>query len=186
MLQLGRSKITNCQLVSGDAQYLPFTSRCVKLAISNLMYQWVTDKYTAFREVSRILKNDGVFIFATLVNPSLWQLQKTWQQFDNHDHILKFHEINFYQQLIQDSGFETINCETGEYICYFNNYMDLMKHFKQSGTSIPKSKGAGLSKRGTLIKVNDYYRNTFASNGLIPLSYHYAIFTLRKKTNDEN
>ena len=57
---------SNLLPVQGDATYIPVQDKCVDLVFCNQMLPWVENLIHLFSEIERILKPNGVFIFATL------------------------------------------------------------------------------------------------------------------------
>ena len=51
--------------VCADALRLPFAEASADIVFSSLMLQWCDDLLIAFREVRRVLKPGGLFIFST-------------------------------------------------------------------------------------------------------------------------
>ena len=123
MLKHGKN-IRHNNAICGDATALPFADASIECIISNLMVQWVTDKYTLFKEMSRILKPQGQIIFTTLIKPSLWQLQHIWQNIDTHPHTLIFDEFDEYKIACSKNNLSIINSEIFTYNLYFDSYID--------------------------------------------------------------
>ncbi len=76
--------------VCGDAQCLPLGPACVDLVFSNLMLHWARDVNQVLAEVRRVLRPEGLFIFATLGAGTLSELHQAWQKADRFSHVLDF------------------------------------------------------------------------------------------------
>jgi malonyl-CoA O-methyltransferase len=188
MLKAGRShdnlfklcpKIKKNIAINGNATHLPFKDNSIPLIISNLMLQWPEDKQSVLKEIYRTLTFDGTVIFTSLINPSLWQLQKVWNNLDNKSHTLEFLSANYYMQLCQSSGLNITTLNTWEHIEYFNSCNELLHHFKYTGTSMPKAQSRGLGGKQNIAKLEDEYSKFKTENGL-PLNYNYILIVAKK------
>jgi malonyl-CoA O-methyltransferase len=54
-----------------DARRLPLADHSVDVVFSNLLLPWVADRAGVFSEISRVLRQDGLFLFSTLGPDSL-------------------------------------------------------------------------------------------------------------------
>lgn len=57
--------------VQADAAQLPLADHSVDLVFSNLLLPWIKDRGPIFAEVARVLRKEGLFVFATLGPDSL-------------------------------------------------------------------------------------------------------------------
>lgn len=168
--------------VNGDATKLPFANDSFDLVISNLMLQWISDKTLVLQEIKRVLKDDGVFICTTLVENSLWQLENAWKHLDNHQHIIDFTSQKDYLNLMDNVRLEIISVENWQHTMYFDEIYQLLKHFKLTGTSMPKSlRSKGLGGCGYLTKLGDIYPR---HNHQLPLSYNNLLLVVKKRSVD--
>jgi malonyl-CoA O-methyltransferase len=174
-LSMLKESIQQNLLVAGDASYLPFADNSFNYIVSNLMLQWVQNKNKVFTEISRILKPNGKLIMTMLTKPSLWQIEKVWQHIDSSPHILKFEDSSIFSELFSASNLQITRQVNAEYKMYFNSYLEIMQHFKATGTSIPKPNNTGLYGRQIIQKVEDLYISKFGEAAGLPLSYCYTI-----------
>jgi malonyl-CoA O-methyltransferase len=63
-------------LICADAQLLPFSDQSVDLIFANLLMPWCLDIEKLFTEWRRILRPDGLLMFATLGPDTLLELQE--------------------------------------------------------------------------------------------------------------
>ncbi len=74
MLQKARSKktwLSKTAFFQADAAALPFPDHSVDVVFANQLLPWMPDFAPVFAEVSRVLRQDGLFVFATLGPDSL-------------------------------------------------------------------------------------------------------------------
>lgn len=184
MLKAGVNLPNSCiTAINGDATHLPFASNSIDTVISNLMLQWPENKPQVFKEIQRVLAPSGHIIFTTLIKPSLWQLQNAWNQIDNAKHTLDFLTLDDYVTLCQNSGLNVIKLQTWESQLEFNDIYTLLRHFKLTGTSMPKSKhGNSLIGVGLIEKLSRAYPK-LESETQYRLNYNYLMLIAYKEFN---
>jgi len=82
------------QRAAADAHRLPIRTGSIDLVFSNLMLQWCHDPDAVFREVRRVLKPQGLFIFTTLGPDTLQELRSAWRAVDDHIHVHRFIDMH--------------------------------------------------------------------------------------------
>jgi malonyl-CoA O-methyltransferase len=87
MLQKARTKktwLSKTAFLRADATALPFSDHSIDVVFANQLLPWMPDSAPVFAEISRVLRKDGLFLFATLGPDSLRGLRH--QPFaDMHD-----------------------------------------------------------------------------------------------------
>jgi malonyl-CoA O-methyltransferase len=81
-------------LVQADACNLPLADHSVDLVFANLLLPWIDEPARLFEEVSRVLREGGVFAFSTLGPDSLSLLQRAWRHVDDHEHVNRFVDMH--------------------------------------------------------------------------------------------
>jgi len=97
MLKKGQQKkswLSRSSSIQANAAALPFADQSVDVVFSNLLLPWVDDPVTVFSEVARVLRKDGLFLFATLGPDSLLELRRAWQGIDAHAHVNRFLDMH--------------------------------------------------------------------------------------------
>ena len=89
-----RRWFSRTSFVQADAEKLPFSDASFDVVFSNLLLPWLTDPATALAEVARVLRKDGVFVFATLGPDSLLQLSRAWSRVDAGAHVNRFLDMH--------------------------------------------------------------------------------------------
>ena len=107
MLQKARSKrswFSRITAVQADVTALPFADGSVDVIFSNLLLPWVDDPATAFREVARVLRENGLFAFSTLGPDSLLALRDAWRTSDDGVHVNRFLDMHDIGDALVRSG----------------------------------------------------------------------------------
>jgi malonyl-CoA O-methyltransferase len=81
-------------LLQADARALPFADQSIDVVFSNLMLPWLDDPAAGFTEMARVLRRDGLFIFATLGPDSLNGLRHAWHSVDDRPHVNRFLDMH--------------------------------------------------------------------------------------------
>ncbi|KAF7599350.1 MAG: malonyl-[acyl-carrier protein] O-methyltransferase BioC [Candidatus Dactylopiibacterium carminicum] len=84
--RLFRREITP-RLICADASQLPLATGSVDMVWSNLLLHWLPDPKPAFREMHRVLRTDGLLMFATLGPDTLAELRTVLPEHSLHRFI---------------------------------------------------------------------------------------------------
>jgi len=156
--------------IQSDANRLPFATGSFDLVVSNAAYQWVNSLLAAFKEVKRVLKNEGKFYFVVFGKNTLWQLQSVCGD-------IKIASSNFPDEkalstALHDAGFKITSMETFGYEKYYKDLWELLSSLKNIGSTSTENKNiAGLGWRKTLEQINNLYLEKFGSENGIPVTY---------------
>ena len=97
MLEQCRGKqgwFSKTSVVQASASALPFEDQSVDVVFANLLLPWVNDPADVAAEISRVLRKDGLFVFATLGPDSLLELRNAWMDDDAHvNRYLDMHDV---------------------------------------------------------------------------------------------
>lgn len=97
MLLEGKKKrawLSRSSAVQANAVALPFANHSVDVVFANQLLPWVDDPSLAFAEVSRVLRKDGLFLFATLGPDSLNELRHAWETAGSGTHVNRFLDMH--------------------------------------------------------------------------------------------
>ena len=97
MLQRGRQQkswFSRSSFVQADAHQLPFADASFDIVVANQLLPWAPEPLPVFEEVARVLKNGGVFAFATLGPDSFREIGRAWAGVDNDAHVNRFADMH--------------------------------------------------------------------------------------------
>jgi malonyl-CoA O-methyltransferase len=97
MLERGRtdrSWFSRSSFVQGDAHQLPFAEASFDIVVANQALPWAPNPQPVFEEVSRVLRDGGVFAFATLGPDSLQEIGRAWATVDSGAHVQRFPDMH--------------------------------------------------------------------------------------------
>ena len=97
MLLQGRRKqpwFARAAAIQAHAEALPFANQSVDVVFANLLLPWLGSPVPMFAEVARVLRQDGLLLFATLGPDSLLELRQAWQTVDHYAHVNRFFDMH--------------------------------------------------------------------------------------------
>lgn len=86
--------LSRSSMVQADAARLPFADGAFDLVVANQLLPWAPDPQPIFVEVARVLKEGGVFAFATLGPDSLREIERAWASVDSAAHVNRFPDMH--------------------------------------------------------------------------------------------
>jgi len=89
-----RTWLSKVAAVQSDARALPFADASVDVVFANMLLPWIDDPAAAFAEIARVLRQDGLFAFATLGPDSLLELRDAWRTADAGAHVKQFADMH--------------------------------------------------------------------------------------------
>jgi len=107
MLEKCRAKqgwFARAGVVQADASALPFADQSIDIIFANLILPWANDPGRIAAEISRVLRKDGLFIFASLGPDSLAELRDAWTGIDAHAHVNHFFDMHDIGDTLVQAG----------------------------------------------------------------------------------
>jgi malonyl-CoA O-methyltransferase len=154
-----------------DAENLPVAANSIDLVFSSLTYQWCNDPDRAFAEVKRILRPNGLFLFAALGPDTLKELRASWAAVDQLSHVNIFLDMHDIGDALVRAGLESVVMESEILTMHYPDCLSLMRDIKNVGAhsacrSGPKSL-TGKQKLQNMIAAYEHFR----VNNLLPATY---------------
>jgi malonyl-CoA O-methyltransferase len=81
-------------ILQAAADAIPLADQSVDVVFCNQLLPWIDDVAGVFAEVSRILRKDGLFLFASLGPDSFSELQRAWEASDHGVHVNQFPDMH--------------------------------------------------------------------------------------------
>lgn len=159
----------------GDAEIPPFANNSFDIVFSNLAIQWCRDLTRLFKTVVNLLIPEGRFYFSSLLDGSLYELQQSWAQVDENQHVNQFHscdEINF---ALAQASIKPYHVDSVKIQVWYASAFELMKDLKGIGATYVSGRASGLTKRRALLGVEQAYRQYCNSLGQFPATYQVCL-----------
>lgn len=155
----------------GDVERLPLADRSVDLAFCSAVLQWC-DPEAAFTEMHRVLRPDGVLMFATFGPDTLRELREVWAEVDDQVHVHEFIDMHILGDVMVEAGFELPVVDVNYLTVTHRSVMACLRDLKAIGASNAASeRSRGLTPRHKLRALAKAYDARRNADGLIETTY---------------
>lgn len=157
--------------VCGNIEQLPLANNSIDLVFSNLTLQWCNDLPQTFKEIWRVLKPEGLFVFSTFGPDTLKELRQSWRAVDDQPHVNRFDDMHDIGDWLMASGFKDPVMESEMLTLQYDSVNFLMQDLRMIGANVTaqtKSKGLLTPKR--LEAVTSAYER-FRQDEMLPATY---------------
>jgi malonyl-CoA O-methyltransferase len=136
MLEQGKAKkswFDRTSAVQANATALPFAHQSIDIMFANLLLPWIGDPSSVFAEVSRVLRKDGLFLFATLGPDSLGELRHAWSCVDQNEHTMRFPDMHNIGDAIVRAGLRDPVLDVDRLVISYENSTSLFRDLTAMG-----------------------------------------------------
>ena len=172
---------TNTSWLVGDAESLPLKAGSVDLIFSSLSIQWCGNLSTLFNEVERVLSDDGIFVFSSLVDGSLSELKSAWSQVDSMQHVNAFAFLSDYQSAISTTCLNVERLDIQEKVLSYQKVKELTRELKTLGAhNMTSHRATHLTGKQKIQEFLAAYESFRLNDGTLPASYQVLFGVLTK------
>lgn len=162
---------------AGAGEALPFAERSFEMVFSNLMLQWCPEPDPVFREVRRVLRGQGVFLFTTLGPDTLRELREAWRAVDDHEHVHPFMDMHDVGDALIRAGFVEPVMDVERLTMTYDKARGLMQDLRRIGArNASDERARGLTGPRRLKAVEQAYER-FRRDGRLPATYEVVYGT---------
>jgi malonyl-CoA O-methyltransferase len=169
-------------LVNGDAEHLPFRDDAFDLVVSSSTLQWIENMDVFFRQCHRVVHHDGLLCIAFFGGRTMRELQECYREAVGQrdgcsdgfvDRLHRFKEITAVQEALGGSDFGSVLLTSEIEMDYYPDVPDLLRSIKRigAGSSAHDGRPGGLGWRSVLNETSRLYRERYATDGMIPVTY---------------
>lgn len=136
MLEQCRAKqgwLSKTRVIQASASALPLDDQSVDVVFSNLLLPWVSDLGDIAAEIARVLRKDGLFVFATLGPDSLLELRDAWADDAGHAHVNRFLDMHDVGDALVRSGLRDPVLDVDRLGVSYNSSQDLFRDLTAAG-----------------------------------------------------
>src|SRR6202140_4525392 len=153
--------------VCADAYALPLAARSVELIYSNLMLQWCDRPDLVFRELARVLKPGGVFVFSSFGPDTLRELRLAWESVDHGVHVSEFPDMPQLGDALMHAGLIEPVMDVERHRLLYPDAYALMRELKRIGArNAASQRSRGLTGRARLQRMVAEYELRRTAAGL--------------------
>ena len=154
-----------------DMERLPLRKDSLDMVWSSLALQWVGEPDTAFREAHRVLKPEGLFLFATFGPDTLMELRAASADLDGHQHVNRFIDMHDLGDALVHAGFSNPVMEMERLTLTYEALPGLLRDLKAIGAhTVLENRRAGLMGKAEWRRLADNYER-FRRDGRLPATY---------------
>ena len=154
----------------GDAEALPLKTASVDLAISNLMLQWCDPEQVA-KEVARVLRPNGLFMFTTFGPDTLKELRTAFRVIDDQPHVNRFVDMHDIGDILVHAGFADPVMDQEIVTLTYAALKLLLKELKGIGAhNVLHGRSSGLMGRGRWQRMVTAYES-LRRDGRLPATF---------------
>lgn len=167
--RLGRATPAT-HLIAGDAEAIPLDAESIDLAVSNLTLQWCNPE-TVAREMARILKPEGLFMFTTFGPDTLKELRAAFKAVDDHPHVNTFVDMHDIGDILVSAGFADPVMDQETITITYTELKTLLRELKGIGAhNVLPDRAQGLMSRTRWQQLVSAY-DQFRRDGKLPATY---------------
>lgn len=158
--------------VCGDMHALPLAEASVDMIWSNLALQWADDPLTVFRECRRVLRPDGLFLFASFGPDTLRELRSTFAQVDAHSHVNRFVDMHDLGDGLMATGFSSPVMEMERLTLTYTDLKAVLRDLKAMGAhTVLERDQFGLMGRARWQALVASYARFVQADGRLPATF---------------
>jgi malonyl-CoA O-methyltransferase len=158
--------------ICADAYALPLAQHSVELVFCNLMLQWCDRPERVFREIARVLRPGGLFLFSSFGPETLRELRGAWAAADARDtHVSQFADMPQLAEALMHAGLAEPVMDLEQYRLYYPDARALMGELKRLGArNALRDRTRGLTGRARMQGMLNAYEALRVPQGL-PATY---------------
>lgn len=158
--------------VKGCMTRLPFKTNSYDIVFANQVIHWHADYLTLFKEIARVLKPSGVFVFSTLGPDTFIELKQAWAEVDEYQHAYSFVDMHLLGDALLKAGMAEPVVDMEYLTARYQEIKTLARDLKAQGVQHNTSRARqGLTTPSQWSAFSNAYDKYRDEDGLLPLSY---------------
>jgi malonyl-CoA O-methyltransferase len=138
---------------------------------SNVTLQWLASLEAAFRDVHRVLRPGGLFVFSTFGPDTLKELRAAFAEVDGHGHVNRFADMHDIGDQLVYAGFANPVMEMERITLTYKDLKDLLRELKAIGANtVLDGRPNGMMGRRGWQRLQAAYE-AFRHDGRLPATY---------------
>lgn len=170
-------------LIAGDAHQMPFAPDAFGFVVSNLMLPWC-DPGALFREVRRVTRPGGAFLFSTFGPGTLEELRQAWSAVDDLPHVHPMVDMHDLGDALLHSGFRDPVMDTERLTVEYAGLDRLFDDLRHSGfTYIAGGRRPTLTGKKRFSDFRGKYEALADESGRFPVTFEVVYGYARTPAN---
>ena len=172
--------------ICGDFKSIPLESNTFDFVFSSSALHWELDINSSFKEIYRILKPGGLFLFSTYGPDTLIELRSSWAQIDNKKHVNDFYDMHDIGDLMLNLNFMDTVVDSEQIVIQYDSVIQLQKDLRNIGSKVvhDDNKNQKLYGHNRMLAMYQEYEKFRAKNGNLPATYEVIYGSAWKKMDN--
>lgn len=168
-----------CWAVS-DAEALSLADNSTDLIYSSMALQWLSTAEKVAQECFRIISATGQGTLAVVVDGSLNELNHCWESINQNSPVNRFMPVKSWYSAFKNAGFE-VQLQQQRFTSWHANIFAVLHSIKDIGAGVVLDSNHQNHLNKTKLKtLNSVYKETFAHDDKLPLSWQIAFLNFNK------
>ncbi len=183
---------STCNVVTGDAESLPFRAGSFDLAVSASVLQWVGDLSASLNEQHRVVRPGGDISLAFFCHGTLGELQHCFRDAigsfnpgssQKTSRLHGFRTVDDVKAIVNSMDFERFVVTVETEVDWYDDLHSLLRSIKSIGAgTVSGGSGVGLGWRGILQETSRFYKERYGQNDRIPATYKVLYLSARTRS----
>ena len=165
------STLRGPRFISGDMMQLPIATQSVEMIWSNLALHWCSTPQSLLAEWKRVLKPEGLFMFACFGPDTCREIKKAFLEIDEAEHALPFIDMHDWGDMLVEAGFSTPVMDMEVVTVTYSSKEQLFKELRAMGGNPLLHRRRGLMGRHAWDKVLKKLGELCDEEGKTPLTF---------------
>lgn len=173
MLQQGKRRFRRSpSRLQADMCTLPLKGDSVDMIFANQSLHWGDDLTLLFKEIARVLKQEGMLLFSSLGPDTFKEIKAAWTTIDTHAHVNLFLDMHDIGDRLLGAGLRDPVVDMDIITARYRTVKALCQDLKSQGVNNTNAmRVRGLMSRLRWQQFEANYETYRDSDGLLPLSY---------------
>ena len=181
-----------CNIVNGDAEYLPFRTGAFDLAVSASVLQWVGNLSAALGELRRVVRPGGNISLSFFSHGTLSELHHCFQDAisrcspdysQKKSRLHSFRTVDDVTAIVNSMDFDRFVVTVETEVDWYDDVHSLLRSIRSIGAgTVSGGAGLGLRWRGVLQETSRLYLERYGQNGKIPATYNVLYLSAHIKS----
>jgi malonyl-CoA O-methyltransferase len=159
-------------LVAADMKAMPFDSGAFDLVFANQVIHWGGALAPTFRELNRVMRPNGCFMFTTLGPDTFKELQLSWSTINDYAHVNEFMDMHDVGDALLEEYFLDPVMDMEHLFVHYKSLNELVRALKDQGVrNVNAKRHQGLTGKAAWQQFEKNYRALQTEQGHYPLTY---------------
>lgn len=160
-----RKHFPSASIIHHNADIIPFDTNYFEMAVSSFALHWLSDGEldNHFGSIAKCLQDNGKYLFAMPIYDSLAEFYDILRASNIHNVTSRmvFPDTEKLDRYAISSGLKLIDFHTKQYEQNFENALQILRYFSQTGTILGgrQEHSAYRLRKNNLMKMQEYYEH---------------------------